>query len=155
MNGDEIQQHDSRFQEGVNAQYLKPYHLLGQHALFTAGANFHANQINVGLNHTVERNPIAVGTKAQANVTNTAGYAQQSVELLNGKLNLSGGLRYDYFHFDVDDKVSSEFSGAQGASRFQPKASLAFRPLASFPTTLYFNYGRGISSQDARGVVQR
>jgi outer membrane receptor protein involved in Fe transport len=155
VNGDEIQQHDSRLQEGVNAQYLKPYHLFGQHALLSAGANFHANHINVGLNQTVERNPIAVVTKAHANVTNTAGYVQQSVEMLNGKLNLSGGLRYDYFHFDVDDKVTPSFSGTQGASRFQPKTTLAFRPSARFPTAFYFNYGRGISSQDARGVVQR
>lgn len=154
-NGDEIQQHDSRLQEGVNAQYLKPYHLFGQHALFTAGANFHANHINVGLNRTVARHPFAVTTKAHANVTNSAGYAQQSLELWNGKLNLSGGLRYDYFHFEVDDKIAPEFSGAQGAGRVQPKASLAFRPSQRFPAAIYFNYGRGISSQDARGVVQR
>jgi outer membrane receptor protein involved in Fe transport len=155
VNGDEIQQHDSRLQEGLNAQFLKPYRLFGQHALFTAGANFHANQINVGLNNTVERNPIAVATKAHANVTNTAGYVQQSLELLEGKLNLSGGLRYDYFSFKIDDKVVPEFSGRQGASRFQPKASLAFTPSVRFPTTFYFNYGRGIASQDARGVVQQ
>jgi outer membrane receptor protein involved in Fe transport len=155
VNGDEIQQHDSRLQEGLNAQYLKPYHLFGQHALFTAGANFHANQINVGLNHTVNRNPIAVSTKAHANVTNTAGYVQQSVELFEGKLNVSGGLRYDYFRFKVEDRVSAEFSGTQGASRFQPKASLSFTPSTRLPATLYFNYGRGISSQDARGVVQQ
>jgi outer membrane receptor protein involved in Fe transport len=155
VNGDEIQQHDSRLQEGLNAQFLKPYLLFGQHALFTAGANFHANQINVGLNNTVARNPIAVSTKAHANVTNSAGYVQQSLELLEGKLNVSGGLRYDYFRFKVDDKVVPEFSGTEAASRFQPKASLAFTPLARIPTTFYFNYGRGISSQDARGIVQQ
>ena len=155
VNGDEIQQHDSRLQEGLNAQFLKPFLLLGQHSLFTAGANFHANQINVGLNKTVERNPIAVSTKAHAKVTNTAGYVQQSIELLEGKLNVSGGLRYDDFRFNVDDKVAPEFSGTQGASRFQPKASLSFTPSARLPATFYFNYGRGISSQDARGVVQQ
>ncbi len=155
VNGDEIQQHDSRLQEGVNAQFLKPYHLFGQHALFTAGANFHANQINVGLNNTVERNPIAVSTKAHSSVTNTAGYVQQNVELFEGKLNVSGGLRYDYFRFKVEDNVSPAFSGAQGASRFQPKASLSFTPSTRLPATVYFNYGRGISSQDARGVVQQ
>jgi outer membrane receptor protein involved in Fe transport len=155
INGDEIQQHDSRLQEGLNAQFLKPFQLFGQHALFTAGANFHANQINVGLNNTVERNPIAVSTKAHVNVTNTAGYVQQSLELLGGKLNLSGGLRYDDFRFKVDDKVEPEFSGMQGASRFQPKAGFAFTPSVRIPATFYFNYGRGISSQDARGVVQQ
>jgi outer membrane receptor protein involved in Fe transport len=155
VNGDEIQQHDSRLQEGVNAQFLKPYRLFGQHALFTAGANFHANQINVGLYNTVERNPIAVSTKAHAGVTNTAGYVQHNLELLGGRLNLSGGLRYDYFRFKIDDQVVPEFSGSEGASRFQPKAGLAFTPSARIPATFYFNYGRGIASQDARGVVQQ
>jgi outer membrane receptor protein involved in Fe transport len=155
INGDEIQQHDSRLQEGMNAQFLKPYLLFGQQALFTAGVNFHANQIHVSLNNTVERNPIAVSTKAHANVTNTAGYIQQGLELLDGKLNVSGGLRYDYFRFKVDDQVAPEFSGTQGASRFQPKAGFAFTPSARVPATFYFNYGRGISSQDARGVVQQ
>jgi outer membrane receptor protein involved in Fe transport len=155
VNGDEIQQHDSRLQEGVNAQFLRPHVLFGRHSLLTVGGNFHANQINVGLNNTVKRRPFAVATKAHANVTNTAGYAQESVELLDGKINLSGGLRYDYFRFKVDDKVSPEFSGVQGASRFQPKASFSYTPSARIPATLYFNYGRGISSQDARGVVQQ
>ena len=48
VDGDEIQQHDSRLQEGVNTQYLHPYDLRPA-ALLTVGSNFHDNQINVGL----------------------------------------------------------------------------------------------------------
>ena len=33
VNCDENQQHDSRLQEGVNAQYLRPFTLFGQRAL--------------------------------------------------------------------------------------------------------------------------
>src|SRR5262249_7780178 len=71
--GDEIQQHDSRLQEGANAQFLRPYKLFGHRALFIAGANFHDNQINVGLNNSAGRAPISVATKANARVTNAAG----------------------------------------------------------------------------------
>ncbi len=155
INGDEIQQHDSRLQQGANLQLLKPYFLFGKAALFTAGANLHASQINVSLNQTVERNPIAVVTDAHANVTNAAGYAQQSVDLFDARLRLTGGLRYDYFNFDVEDRVVPQFSGAKGSSRVQPKANVAFTPSRRLPTTFYFNYGRGISSQDARGIVQQ
>lgn len=155
VNGDEFQQHDSRLQEGLNAQYLRPYKLFGQQALFTAGGNFHANQINVDLRSTVSRTPIRSLTQAHANVTNGAGYLQHRVDLFNGRLLFDGGLRYDYFRFDVDDKLIPAFSGAEGASRFQPKANIAFTPSDRVPLTLHFNYGRGISSQDARGVVQR
>ena len=47
--GDEIQQHDSRLQEGVNTQYLKPFAIAGQRATLNVGANYHDNKINVGL----------------------------------------------------------------------------------------------------------
>jgi outer membrane receptor protein involved in Fe transport len=154
VNGDEIQQHDSRLQEGVNVQYLQPYKLFGQRMLVTAGANLHANQISVGLNNSVARNPIRVATRAHADVTNAAGYFQQGIDLLGGRLHIDGGVRYDYFRFDVEDRVVAAFSGAQGASRFQPKANVSFTPSSKTPLTLYFNYGRGIASQDARGVAQ-
>lgn len=155
VNGDEIQQHDSRLQEGANVQYLRPYKLFGRQALLIIGGNFHANQINVGLYRTVERNPFAVATSARARVTNGAAYVQQAVDLLDGHLHLEGGLRFDYFRFNVDDKVSPALSGAQSAGIFQPKFSLAYTPSHKLPATFYFNYGRGISSQDARGVVRQ
>lgn len=118
--GDEIQQHDSRLQEAINAQYLRPYKLAGQHALFTAGANFHANQINVGLFPAIARNPnrlelnralgidnpAVLRTSARADVTNTSAYAQQAVDLFNEHLHLESGLRYDYFRFRVTDGVT-------------------------------------------------
>lgn len=154
VNGDEIQQHDSRLQEGINVQYLHPHKLFGQPALLTLGSNFHDNQIDVGLSPSVGRNPIRVATRADAHVSNAAGYVQQAVDFWRGHLHLEGGLRYDYFRFDVDDKVSPLLSGTEGASRWQPKASLAVIPTDRLPLTLHFNYGRGIASQDARGVVQ-
>jgi len=155
MNGDEIQQHDSRLQEGANAQLLHPYKLFGRRALFITGANYHENQINVGLSKSVNRAPINVGAKANARVTNAAGYVQQGIDLIHGHVHIEAGMRYDYFRFRVDDRVDPATSGAQGASRAQPKFNLSVTPADRLPLTLYFNYGRGISSQDARGVVRR
>lgn len=155
VNGDEIIQHDSRLQEGVNAQLLQPFKLFGQHALFVAGANFHDNQINVGLDHSVSRSPISVATKANAHVTNSAGYVQQGIDLLHGHVHVEAGMRFDHFRFQVEDHVSPEFSGTQGASRVQPKFNLSVTPTDRVPLTIFFNYGRGISSQDARGVAQQ
>jgi outer membrane receptor protein involved in Fe transport len=81
-------------------------------------------------------------------VTNTAGYIQQATDYLHGKLHLETGLRWDYFRFSVNDAV-------KGAARLQPKFGLAYRVSRRLPATLSFNYGRGINTQDARGVVQR
>lgn len=178
--GDEIQQHDSRLQQGANVQYVRPHKLLGARALLTVGGNLQAFQTNVGLYPSIGRDPSRAGvtranpsacpfeddadrfnshcflvTSAHARVTNTGLYAQQSIDLLGGRLHLEGGLRYDYFRFNVEDKIRPAFSGAQGEGRLQPKAALAFTPSFTFPLTVHFNYGRGISSQDARGVARR
>src|SRR5262249_749320 len=114
--GDEIQQHDSRLQEGVNTQYLKPYTIAGQRALLNVGMNYDDNQINVGLYPSVDRspsrkfisadnqaNPGILLTSARARVSNVAGYVQQGIDLFGGHLHLEGGIRFDYFHFKVDD----------------------------------------------------
>lgn len=154
VRGDEIQQHDSRLQEGANAQYLRPYELFGNRALLTAGGNFHDNHILVGLYNSQGRDPYATASKAHAHVTNGAAYVQQAVDFFHGHLHVEGGLRFDEFRFRVEDVVEPEFSGTQSAGRWQPKASVAWTPTDRVPTTLYFNYGRGISSQDARGVVR-
>jgi outer membrane receptor protein involved in Fe transport len=166
--GDEIQQHDSRLQEGVNTQYLKPFTIAGQHATLNVGANYHDNQIHVGLFPSIGRapsrksispdnlaNPDILLTSALARVANVAGYVQQGLDLFHGRLHLEGGIRYDYFHFKVDDLIDPTASGSQGGGRAQPKFNLSVTPSEHVPMTFYFNYGRGISSQDARGVVQR
>jgi outer membrane receptor protein involved in Fe transport len=88
-------------------------------------------------------------------VTNEAGYAQENLSLLHGRLLVSGGLRYDEFRYAVQDIVVPEQSGVESAGRWQGKGSVAFTPTRSVPLTLHVNYGRGINSIDARGVVQR
>jgi outer membrane receptor protein involved in Fe transport len=150
--GDGIQQHDSRVQEGFNSQYLMPFRLGANQALLTLGTNYHDNQINVGLYAAENRSPYAVTTRGVARVTNTAGYAQQSLALIGGRLTLDGGLRWDYFRFRLNDRVN-DTTGVQGASRLQPKAGLSYTPSRRVPLTFSLHYGRGINTQDARGVI--
>jgi outer membrane receptor protein involved in Fe transport len=155
VNGDAIQQHDSRLQQGLNGQYTHTHRLLTAMAVFTAGANFHDSEINVGLYPDKDRVPMGVTLRAHAHVTNPAGYAQESLSLFHDRLLLGGGLRYDEFRFDVVDWVSPEHSGIQTAGRWQGKGNAAFTPWRAAPLTLHANYGRGINSADARGVVQQ
>jgi outer membrane receptor protein involved in Fe transport len=154
VSGDAFQQHDSRLQEGLNVQYTHAHQLGPMAAVLAAGANFHDNQINVGLYPRDGREPTGIDTRAGAHVTNGAGYAQESLSLLHGRLLLGGGLRYDEFRFDVADKVNPVQSGVEAAGRWQGKGNLAFVPSRHLPLTLHWNYGRGINSIDARGVVQ-
>jgi outer membrane receptor protein involved in Fe transport len=135
-------------QEGANVQYTRAHRLGGTIASFVAGGNFHDNQIKVGLYGREGRTPTDTVTQANAHVTNEAGYAQESLNLWRGKLGLTGGLRYDEFRYDV------RAQGLQYAGRWQAKGGAAFTPSAHLPVTLHANYGRGINSVDARGVVQ-
>jgi hypothetical protein len=153
VHGDEFQQHDSRLQQGVNLQYLHQHRLFGQQAMLTAGGNFHDNQINVGLFGTEEREVWKITTSAHAHVTNAGYYAQEGVTFWRGRLHAEAGLRLDTFRFQVTDQVVARDSGVAQATLPQPKANFAYTPSDHLPLTLYFNYGRGISSQDARGIV--
>lgn len=155
VRGDAIQQHDSRLVQGANAQYLLPHKTGASYSYLTAGGNFHANQINVGLYSRDGRTPTGVTTAANANVTNGAGYVQESLSFFSGKLLATAGLRFDAFRFDVRDRVESVPPAAESTGRWQPKLSLAYTPTRRMPVTLHANYGRGISSIDARSILAR
>ena len=58
-------------------------------------------------------------------MANVARYVQQSLDLFGGHLHLEGAIRYDHFHFKVNDRIDPAGSGEQGASRAQPKFNRA------------------------------
>jgi len=154
IHGDAFQQHDSRLQQGLNAQYSHAHRLGSVAAVVVAGANFHDNEINVGLYPRQGRTPTGVTTRADAHVTNGAGYVQESLSLLHNRLLLGGGIRYDEFRYDVADRINPAQGGVESAGRWQGKGHIALAPSKRMPLTLHMNYGRGINSIDARGVVQ-
>lgn len=187
--GDEIQQHDSRLQQGGNVQFMQPYKFGGVDSLLTIGGGVLLNQINVGLYPTISRdprrkflpenidNPNVLLTDANTKVNNYSGYIQNTFAFFDGHLRVDSGLRFDYFDFDVDgfefgalnldnpgfDQCSSMsprlcgdlLFGNDGDGKFQPKLAIAWSPFDAFPLSFYANYGRGISSQDARGVIRQ
>jgi outer membrane receptor protein involved in Fe transport len=153
VHGDEIQQHDSRLQEGLNAQYLHIHKLFNQPAILTFGGNFHDNHINVGTFNTDDRKVLVAQSSDHVHVTNAAGYLQEGVTFWRGRLHAEAGLRFDSFRFQSASFINPAQSGAQTVVVLQPKVNLSYTPTQRLPLTLYFNYGRGISSQDARGII--
>lgn len=152
-NGDGIQQHDSRLQEGGDVQYIRPYQLFGKQMLFTAGGNVMSSQIKLGLYQQKERVPFFTTTLGHVNVTDIGQYVQQEMDFFGNRLHVNLALRYDYFRFKVEDKIVPDLSGSRGSGRVQPKVNLAYTPSTHLPLTFYVNYGRGINSQDARGII--
>ena len=155
INGDGIQQHDSRLSQGADTQYARPQFFGWGDGILTMGGGVYASQNLVDLRQSVNRDPIALTTGVRANVANGSGYVQQNLNLAGGRVQLGGGLRWDAFRYATVDLVESQFTGSETTARLQPKASLAYSPFDKIRLKGFFNYGRGVASLDARSAVRR
>jgi len=155
VRADGIQQHDSRLTQGADTQYARPQFFGWVDGVLTVGGGVLATQNLVDLRQSVNRDPLSLFTSARANVLNGSGYVQENLNLAGGRVQLSGGLRWDVFRYAVNDLIDSEFTGSETGARLQPKASLAYSPFDRIPFKAFFNYGRTIASLDTRGAVRR
>jgi len=156
MNGDGIQQHDSRLQEGTSAQYIHAGKLGGYPAIFIAGANLADNWINVDLFHDKDRKIIAPlpgkpWSLNNVHIVNEAFYAQQGVDVPH--LHIDAGLRFDGFRFNVVDRLATGNNGVSYSNNVEPKLNAVYTPADHFPMSVHFNFGRAVTSQDARGIA--
>lgn len=67
------------------------------------------------------------------------------------RLRVSAGLRYDYYDFEAVALNELSTEGSDNDSEFSPKFGLAWQ--AQDSVELYYNWGQGFHSNDARGVV--
>lgn len=81
----------------------------------------------------------------------SVGLFLQGVWHVSDRLRLLGGLRGDYYDFDVDARSADSFAGRESTTRVSPKAGIAF--VMNPRIELYGNWGKGFHSNDARGVV--
>jgi hypothetical protein len=156
LHGDGIQQHDSRLQTGVSSQYVHAGTLLGRPALFMAGANLFDSWINVDLFHQQARKIIAPvdgnpTTLDNVHITNEAFYAQEGVDFPH--LHVDAGLRIDAYRFNVVDRQVASNNGVSYSNNPEPKVNVVYTPSNRFPASLHFNFGRAVTSQDARGIA--
>ena len=157
VNGDGIEQWDERTLTGARAQYrwLRQWHGI----LFdsTLGGSARADSIDNGLVYVRGRERLQKVVDGQVAESSVGVHAKEEVQLTRW-LRLVGGARLDHFTFRVDDRredlqnVGSATSGAKGASRLSPKASMVVSPHDT--TDLFANFGYGFHSNDARGVVR-
>ena len=156
INGDGIQQHDSRLQNGASAQYIHAGSVWGFSTLSIAGANLSDNWINVDLFHAKDRKIIAPvpgnpWAESDVHITNPAVYAQEGVDFPH--LHVDTGLRFDEFRFNVADRLTPANSGLNHASSAEPKVNIVYTPSIRLPMAIHFNFGRAVTSQDARGMA--
>lgn len=155
VNGDEILQHDSRLAAGSSSQYMHAGNLHGVPALFVAGANIHDNWINVDLHHAMDRRIIAPvpgipSTEVNVHILNPALYVQQGFDLRH--LHLDVGLRFDEYRFNLFDRITAANALSHDGA-LQPKVNVIYTPFDRIPAALHLNFGRAVTSQDARGMA--
>ncbi|MCF8378238.1 MAG: TonB-dependent receptor [Bacteroidales bacterium] len=160
VNGDMIEQLEARQIHGLNTNYSiirKPADIIYK---TTMGGGYRADNINVSLWHSPKRIRKTEFSDVSVAERNLFIYIQEEF-VFSSKLRLMGGLRMDYFTFDVNDHLASSLdtigTGLPHASGFNqqhlisPKFSAVYSPNRTIE--LFFNSGIGFHSNDARNII--
>ena len=147
----QINQFDRRWIIGLTAE--KQWEVFPSLA-FTVGTENRYDHIgNVGVERTAGRGFLYSLGHYRVEETSAALYGELVWKPLAG-LRLTGGLRGDYYHYNVrakDDAATLLGQGSGSDSILSPKISAAYRILPQ--VELYANWGRGFHSNDVRGAV--
>jgi hypothetical protein len=154
VNGDGINQHDQRYMYGGNLGYQQAGELFGIHSAATAGFQVRDDSIsNIRLGTQTKRT--ATGTIVESAVQEASYSPYVKLELQPMPwMRLSGGVRADYFTFDVRnlcDMCPQQPAGRKDSGQVSPKGNLILGPW--FNTEFFVNYGTGFHSNDARSTV--
>lgn len=124
---------------------------LNEQLSLTAGIEARHDDIgNVGLQHTEAGEVIETISRHSVRESSTGVYTEATWKPLD-ELRLTGGLRGDYYDFDVKARIDGVDAGSKSDSAVSPKLGAAYA--VSDRVELYGNWGRGFHSNDARGVV--
>ena len=155
VDGDMIRQGDDRTTFGLRTKYGFT-HRFGRVALKSRfGANFRFDTIDNTLQDAPAREISNTRVETAIGEGSVGVFGEE--ELKWKWLRLIGGLRFDYFGFNVTDSLEdtvtpgTKTSGERAQGILLPKGSVIVQPVE--PLEIFFNFGRGFHSNDARGVV--
>ncbi len=156
VHGDQFEQKDSRWVQGVRASRTYFGQWCNMSVENTFGLDVRNDVISDGLFNTRDR--VVLSTTRTDNVleTDAAPYFENKIQWLPWFRTVEG-LRYDFINFDNTNTFTFFTNGpnpADSGSRFEsapePKLSLIFGPWAK--TEFYLNGGMGFHTDDARGA---
>jgi outer membrane cobalamin receptor len=150
VNGDQINQKDSRWVYGYKSRYQKTSTWLGRLLKTDVGAGIRYDVVsNIALDHTIKRNFMNHVMYGDINEFNTNAHVSETL-FLSDKFSINAALRFDYFHFFYRDKLRAS---PPPASKAIVSPKLNFNYQASQNVTLFLRSGTGFHSNDARVVV--
>ncbi|HYD47641.1 MAG TPA: TonB-dependent receptor, partial [Terriglobales bacterium] len=121
------------------------------------------DHIDVAVHRQVQRRRFFTVTDAAVEEQSLGTYTRHQLVGWRDRLRFEVGLRGDVFFFDSRDRLRAQASdpdfqavanhGNRVESIVSPKANLVLTPLAD--TDVYFNFGTGFHSNDARSAVRQ
>jgi len=160
VNGDMIEQNESRWLSGMKATYQTSRKIKSTLFINTLGAGFRNDAIKSALWHSPNRIRMNALSNAGINQANLFVWGQSKI-IFNQHWRIEIGLRGDYITYDVDDHLGSandtlsnglpHASGYAQQAMLNPKFNVVYSPGAKLD--IYFNAGTGFHSNDARNVI--
>ncbi len=149
--GDQFKQRDNRSVYGLDARQTFDHKLGAFNARSEVGASLRHDDARVGLFDSVARQ--ITNTLREDNLRETlfGVYAQTAVDVLPGTLRAVAGVRADHVRNRVDALTLAANGGSANDTQVSPKLALIAGPFAK--TEFFFNAGRGLHSNDARGTT--
>jgi hypothetical protein len=150
VNGDQFRQADHRFVSGAKVTHRRLGQWGSRPVQNVVGVQLRHDAIgNVGLYHTVARQPLETIREDRVGQTSAGGFVQNETQWTPWLRTLAG-LRVDGYRFDVTAGEALN-SGTDHAGLVSPKGGAVFGPWQG--TEFYVNGGFGFHSNDARGAT--
>ncbi len=156
VHGDQFEQTDSRWVQGVRASRTYFGQWCGMPVENTFGLDLRNDVIHDGLFHTEDRAALSTTRVDDVVETDMAPYFENKIQWLP-KFRTVIGFREDFINFNNNNDFTYFTNGpnpADSGDRFgfvpEPKLSLIFGPWAK--TEFYLNGGMGFHTDDARGA---
>jgi len=151
VNGDQIQQKESRWIYGYKSRYQKSSEFLGKVLHTDIGAGIRYDVVdNIALAHTVKRSFLEYTEYGDVRELNLNGYVSETL-FLSDRFSINGALRLDYFNFSYHDKLTGIQSPKIGKAIVNPKLNFSYR--VNKNVSLFVRSGTGFHSNDTRVVV--
>jgi outer membrane receptor protein involved in Fe transport len=152
LTGDQFEQHEQRNIFGGQLAEGWNYNLLGLKNSTEIGAQLRHDRNNVGLQDTELRDPFEVKRHDFIRESLLGVYIDQNTTWTDW-FKTKIGVRGDAIQMNVTSYTQPLNTGADHAHKLSPKLSLIFGPWQK--TEVFYNYGRGFHSNDARGVIDK
>lgn len=148
----QIRQGDYRIYQGTQIDHTWYTDVMGEEVRHKAGFWFRNDVMPlIALDSVDDRRFIDVIRRDRIVETSIALFYENEIMWLE-KLRTVQGIRGDVYNFDVHADTLPQNSGNVWWAEPQPKFSAIFGPWSD--TELFYNYGMGFHSNDARGVTQ-